>query len=263
MCNPRKVMILLTKRIEEQWRQLVRETRSCGREVEETAVMAVEVNLAAEMGELALEMFGRVLAGEFDGFPAWEEDGRGNRRRRLAGVTLVFQPATGRLQLEAAGSRLVRAAGTVEVEAAGTLAGDLAASGVGQYYDDGWHGRTRERAAATAAEQAARQLAAAEDSLRRHQQAETLFAATETAARQAERRAAAALEEKTAAARGELRRELREDVGRAGEQVFAELNRAVGEAYRQTLRQLVLSNGGRIITDERTGAVINMELELY
>ncbi len=41
------------------------------------------------------------------------------------------------------------------------------------------------------------------------------------------------------------------------------MNRAVGEAYRQTLHRLVRENGGRVLTDEKTGSVINMEMELY
>ena len=33
--------------------------------------------------------------------------------------------------------------------------------------------------------------------------------------------------------------------------------------WRQTLLQMVRENGGRIISDEQTGSVIDMELELY
>ncbi len=263
MCNPRKVMIFLARKIEEQWRQTVRESHGCRQEVGEAAVMTVEINLEAEMGDLALAMFGRVLAGEFAGFSAWEKDDAGNLVRQLDDVRLVYRPAEAVLQLEASRSRLVQAQASGEATASGRVDGTLAASAAGRYYDDGWGGQTAAWAAATASRRAASQLAAAEESLRSHQQAEALFAASRSAGREAERQATAALAEKTTAARRELRQELRDELARVEERVFAELNRAVGEAYRQTLRHLVLSNGGRIIADEQTGAVINMELELY
>ena len=41
------------------------------------------------------------------------------------------------------------------------------------------------------------------------------------------------------------------------------MNRLVGEAYRRSLIHLVETEGGRVLRDERSGSVINMEMELF
>ncbi|MCP4661416.1 MAG: hypothetical protein GY856_38930 [bacterium] len=67
--------------------------------------------------------------------------------------------------------------------------------------------------------------------------------------------------------RGEAREALRERIqavlAGAQDRVRHTMNRLVGEAYRRTLIQLVHDNGGRLIRDQRTGSVIDLELELF
>ncbi len=49
----------------------------------------------------------------------------------------------------------------------------------------------------------------------------------------------------------------------AEDRVYHTMNRLVGEAYRRTLLELVQQNGGRVLANERSGSVYNLELELY
>ena len=59
-----------------------------------------------------------------------------------------------------------------------------------------------------------------------------------------------------------LRHQLQAQLALQQENAFYEINRAVGETYRQTLCRLVLDNGGRVINDRQSGSVIELELEL-
>ena len=141
--------------------------------------------------------------------------------------------------------------------------GTIAFEAVGHYYDDGWKGRTEERALKEAEEQVeirferaleelkkAQPESAAENELRLSLTAEAQAAVTKDMA------------EKRAALRLELRHKLQVQLARQQQNAFHEINRVVGETYRQTLRRLVLENGGRVISDRKSGSVIELELEL-
>ncbi|MDX9954944.1 MAG: hypothetical protein RBT75_12645, partial [Anaerolineae bacterium] len=259
----RKVMIHLARCIEEAWRRTVETAATAEGQVDELGRITAQIPLAAEMGDAALAMLERVLAGDFEGFEPWERDIQGRYQCALAGVTLTYDPATQQLHVEAALSETVSAEARGAAEASGFTVGEVAAEAVGRYYEDGWGGRTLERAEQEAQAAAETQLAAAIEALHREQNQDTLAAAEAQAQAEAQARAREALAARQADVRTALRQQLQQTLARAEERVYHVMNRAVGEAYRQTLRQLVLENGGRIIQDERTGSIIDMELELY
>jgi Skp family chaperone for outer membrane proteins len=178
-------------------------------------------------------------------------------------VTLLYHPDTHQLTVETRLAELVTAEAQGAAEASGVTAGEVAVEAVGKYYEDGWGGRTEERALEEAQAEAEEKLAQAVDALHREQNREVIEAAEAEARAEAEVRARETLAEKQAEVRAALRGQLQATLARAEERVYHTVNRAVGEAYRQTLRQLVLESGGRVLMDEQTGSVINMELELY
>ena len=75
-------------------------------------------------------------------------------------------------------------------------------------------------------------------------------------------RAAERLEQVRTEVRSALRDRLRDILARAEDSVRYTMNRLVGEAYRQSLIQIVRENGGRVIRDQATGSVLNLELEI-
>lgn len=263
MCNPRRVMIHLARSIEQAWRHTVEQSAAACDEVTELARINAQVNLDEEMGDTALEVFERVLAGEFEDFEPWTRDSLGHYRRDLGRVTLVYDPVHHRLTVEAQLTELVTAEARATVEASGFTVGEVAVEAVGRYYDDGWGGRTRERAVEEAEVEAEKRFKQAIDALHREQHAEELSRAADEAQKKADNAASQELARLQAEARNALRKQLQVVLAQAEDQVYHVMNRAVGETYRQTLHQLVRDNGGRVITDERTGSVINMELELY
>jgi hypothetical protein len=256
-------MIHLARSIEQAWRRTVEGSAVASGDVSELGRLTANVQLDAEMGGMALQMLERVLCGEFEGFDPWQRAGPGEYRRELEGVTMVYHADTHQLTIESQLTELVTAEARGAAEASGFTVGEVAVDAVGRYYSDGWGGRTRERALDDAQKLAEKRVADAIENLHRQQNAEQLAAAEEQAQAEAEALAAQELEQLQAQTRDALRERLQIILAQAEERVYHVMNRAVGEAYRQTLRQLVLDNGGRILMDEQTGSVINMELELY
>lgn len=261
MCNPRKVVIELTRKVEEAWRESVTETAAADTLLRERGRLTTRLALGEEMGEAALETLARVLAGEFPDYPAWEREPDGRFRREMEPVVLYFDPATAEMTVEARLTESLSAEAHAVAEACGFTAGEVAVEGVGRYYDDGWGGRTRDGAEAEALAHAERQMDAAVRDLHRRTHAEELAAARERARNQAEAEAGAELARLAEEARETLRGRLDLILARSRERAFHVMNRAVGEAYRQTLRRLAEENG-RVVSDQRSGSVIQMELVL-
>lgn len=263
MCNPRRVMIHLDRCIEEAWRQTVEQAATVTGEVAELARLGAQVPLDEEMGDAALLMLERVLRGEFEGFDAWERDDSGRYRRDLGEVMMTYDPATHQLGIEAQLTESVTAEARAAAEASGITIGQVAVEAMGHYYDDGWGGSTRQHALEAAQRDAEQRMREAIESLGREQHRAELEEARQRASAEAERLALEELARRQEALRAALREQLQVIMARAQQRVYHVMNRAVGEAYRRTLIQLVLDNGGRILADEQTGSVINLELELY
>lgn len=263
MCNPRRVMIHVNRNVEEAWRRTVERASTVSDSVVELSRVTAQVSLGDEMGDAALLMLARVLAGEFPGHAAWDRGADGVFRRELEGVVVTYDPSTHQLSIEAQLAETISAEARAAAEASGFTVGEVTVEAMGSYYDDNWGGRTREVAMAEARQTAEGKLAAAIDALHRQQHRE----AFERAEAEAEERAAALareeLESRRGAVREALRERLRATMADAEDRATQLLNRAVGEAYRQTLLQLVRNNGGRVLQDVSTGSVVSMELELF
>jgi Skp family chaperone for outer membrane proteins len=256
-------MIHLAQCVEEAWQRTVEEISTTSGKVDEIARITANVPLAEEMGQLALDMLERALNGDFEDFEPWPRDSQGQYQRELEGVTLSYDPHTHQLTVETHLSELVTVEARGTAEASGFTIGEVAVEAVGRYYSDGWGGRTRERALTEAQAEAERKLSKAVEALHEQQNAPALAEAEAEALAQAEAEAKKELARRQQEVRAALHEQLKITLAQAEERVYHEINRAVGEAYRQTLHQLVLDNGGRVLVDEQTGSVINMELELY
>ena len=263
MCNPRRVMINLTQTIEQSWRTLIEQTAHAEGQVQELARITADIPLDAEMGDLALQMLERVLRGEFEGFDPWECDSEGNYRRDLGDVVLIYQPGSRQLLIEARLTELISAEARSTAEASGITIGEVAVEAVGKYYDDGWGHYGEAQARASAQAEAERKLSDAIKVLHRQQQATKLEETRVQARVQAEQEAAVALERARAETRLAMRERLQVTLADAEERIYHTMNRLVAEAYRQSLIRLVRENGGRVLTDECSGSVMNLELEIF
>jgi hypothetical protein len=263
MCNPRRVMIELRRAIEGAWRTTVEQAATATADVAQLARIHVDIPLDAEMGDAALVMLERILRGDFPEHPPWQRDAEGAYRHDLGDVVLVYQPGSRRLAVEARLTEMISAEARAAAEVSGFTVGEVAVEAVGHYYSDGWGGRTEERARADAQADAERKLADAVEALHRQQHAPELQAAEAQARARAEQQAALDLAQRQTEVRDALRQRLQAILANAEERVYHTMNRLVGEAYRRTLIQMVQENGGRVLSDERSGSVINLEMELF
>ncbi len=206
-------------------------------------------------------MLERVLDGDFEGSEAWEFTD-GVYRRELEDVTLFFDPSNSRLTVEARLSEMVSAEARAIEEVSGVTIGEVAVDGIGNYYHDGWGGRTKDRAVEDAQADADNKMKDAVKALHLDQHGDKLDEAREKAKAQAQSLAQEELEQNRNVARQALRTHLQSVLHDARDRVHHIINRAVGEAYRQTLLRLVRENGGRVLADETTGSVMNLELVL-
>jgi hypothetical protein len=256
-------MIHLSKAIEEAWRTTVEQVAQAEGEVQELARITADIPLDEEMGDQALTMMERIMQGEFEDYEPWERDDAGNYRRQLKDVVLVYSPGSRQLIVEASLTEQINTEVLATAEAGGFSVGEVAVEAVGRYYDDGWGGRTEEHARQEAQKNAERKLRDAIDSLHREQHAQEIDAATSKAHADATRQANEKLHELRLQTRDSLRQRLQVILADAEDSVYHTMNRLVGESYRRTLIDIVRKNGGRVLSDERTGSVYNLELELF
>ena len=262
MCNPRKVMIHVAQSIEEAWKKTISEYVAAGEEVGQLASIAANIELDREMGEAALEMLEKVLAGEFPDHEAWSRNEEGNFIKELDEITLCYQPHSRQLTMTAQLSRMANAEAETAAEVCGITIGEIAFSAIGHYYEDGWKNRTQEKALDEARLQADIRLARALHELHEEQQQEKISSKREDLQQEALNQALEKLDEIKQEVRIALRQQLQAQLASNRQEAFYTINRAVGEAYRQTLCKLVLDNGGRIISDRQSGTVIDLELEI-
>ena len=262
MCNPRRVVINVNRSVHGAWQDTVQQCAAAADEITEIARIETNIQLDDELAGPALAMLERVLAGEFEGFEAWQRSGA-QLRHEVSGVTLIYDTERHTLCVETALTESISAEETALAEVSGVAVGQVAVEAVGRYYEDGWGGCTEERALQQAQADAERKVVEAVDQLRRQQNAETFARAEQEARQTAEEQLAVRMKELREATRAAIRERLQLTMAQAQDRVHRLISAAIGEAYRQTLLQIVRDNGGRVLADEPTGQVINMELELF
>ncbi|MBN2809413.1 MAG: hypothetical protein JXR80_07970 [Deltaproteobacteria bacterium] len=262
MCNPRKVMIHVARSIEEAWEKTISECASCSEEVGQLASLTADIELDREMGEAALVMLEKVLAGDFPGHPAWGRNQAGDFVKEMEAISLCYQPSSRQLTMTAHLSGMASAEAESVAQVSGVTRGEIAFDAIGHYYEDGWKDRTEEKALAEAREQAEIRLARALYELNQAQQQETIGQKRDALQEKAQNQARKKLAESKKNVRVALRRQLQAELTARRQEAFYAINLAVGEAYRQTLCKLVLDSGGRIISDRQSGSVIDLELEI-
>ena len=255
-------MIHLAKSIEQSWRHTVEQAASASDTITEIERIHADIRLDCEMGDMALDMLERVMAGEFGNDDPWSIDAAGCYQKELDGVVLVYNPQTHQLMIETQLTESLSTEATASAEACGFTIGEVAVEAISQYYEDGWGGRTKDVALLEAQKKAEEQLSQAIDALHKQQNPDAFHKANVQASQNAQQLANEKLEALKINARIALRNRLQVILASAEERVNHVINRAVGEAYRQTLRKIVLDSGGKVLMDEKTGSIINMELVL-
>ena len=248
MCNPRRVLVRLAQQVREEWSRSVEARVAERTEISAQATLETQVDLAAELGEVALQELRGLLA---EGYGGWQADGSAFTLALENGIGLRYHPDDGRLEVQARLSETVEAA----AEARGTFSGSVDAQveveGVGRYYDDAWGGHTEARAREAAERDAQAQMAQA--------RAQLLDAAARAQAEaQARVEAQARLREEAERRQAILDERLDALLRESEEHVQAAIGALLGQTYRRAIIRLVTEGGGQIIQDQEQGAIIDL-----
>jgi hypothetical protein len=255
MCNPRRILIRLAQAIREEWSNTIEEFVTEQTEISAQAALETQIDLADELGEVALIELRALLA---EGYGGWQPDGAAYTLALDSGITLRYTPDTGRLQVLARLSETIRAAASASGTVSGTVEGQVEVEGVGRYYDDGWGGYTEESARAAAERDAQQKLAEAQAQLRAEQQRGALDEARRQASAEARAEVQARLREEEERRRAVLEEQLEALLRESEEQVQAAIGALLGQTYRRAIIRLVNEGGGQIIQDSEQGAIIDL-----
>lgn len=237
MCEPRRIEITVTRQVREAWEREIERVAEASETV--TGEARIVQPLDHSVGGSALMALRSALA---RGVPGWREV-EGGYRHDLPGGSVLYDPEARTLEIVATLSETVTRSAAARDHLSGVVEHEVAVRHGADYYDDGWGGRTQERAEAEAREGAERAVTDAlnqridEQALAAEREREAALAAdAEAAARQAARQAAVQRQEALAMRAAE---ELR-DVGARARLAF---NRVLAGAYRDALLALAHRRG--------------------
>ncbi|MEI7772017.1 MAG: hypothetical protein WCI67_18635, partial [Chloroflexales bacterium] len=132
MCNPRRVLIRLAETVRQEWQRTVESHVIEQTEISAQATLETQVDLAAELGDIALHELRGLLA---EGYGGWRADGAAYAMALEHGICLRYDPDHGRLEVLARLSETIATAGAASGTFSGTIDAQVEGEGEGHYYD--------------------------------------------------------------------------------------------------------------------------------
>jgi hypothetical protein len=259
MCNPRRVLVRLAQEVREEWSRTVDAHVTEQTEIAAQATLETQIDLAAELGDIALHELRALLQ---EGYGGWQAAADAFTLDLENGITLRYTPETGRLEVLARLNETVEAAASASGSASGLAEGNVEVEGVGRYYDDGYGGATEETARRMADLDAQRRMAAAQRQFVEEQQRDALEAVHQQAEADARAVAQARLAEEAERRQAMLQDQLETLLHESEEQVQAAIGTLLGQTYRRAIVRMAQEGGGEVVRDEEQGAVIELEVRI-
>ncbi len=256
MCNPRRVEVTATRQVAEAWHHEVK--RAATRSGLVTGEARICQPLDVSIGAPAIAAMERALEA---GIPGWRLEGDAYRHD-VEGGYVLYSLSDRTLTIVATASDEVTVRGEVTERLEGRLEAELAARGQGVYYDDGYGGRTEDKARGEAARAAEAHI---ETQLRTRIEEERK--AAEDAAAQgleagAKARAEAIFADRAAERRAALERAAAERMAAVGVQARLSFHRLLAIGYRDALLALARSRGAQSIACDESGDTLDIEFLL-
>lgn len=255
MCNPRRVVVRATRELAEAWDQEVR--RQATRHGSAVGEIRVREPLESSIGGPTLAALTAVL-GRTEG---WREE-NGVFVHDLAGGYIAFDSDSRELEIVARETAEVRAVTEVVATVRAEVSGTVEAEGVGTYYDDGYRGRTRDRAEHDAQENLERSLSATIAARREQARRDAELNAEASVREQAEREADTAFAAASAARTEELRARARASLAAVGIEGRNLFHQALAEAYRDAILAYARARRADNIQYSDNGGVLEIEFEM-
>jgi hypothetical protein len=238
MCNPRRVQVTATRQLNQAWEREVERVAEVAATLTGTA--RIRQPLDATLGGSALLALQNALA---QGFPGWTEQPDGSFHSAVDGGYVAYHPDDHTLEIVATLTEELRVQGSARERLSGTVSDTVEVQSEGQYYDDGWANRTRERAL----DEARR---GAETALDRAVQSRLEVAATSAEQQQTEHLQQRAQqvaqqhwETQAAARRSELAQQAAAELTRVGIRARHAFHQLLAHAYREALLSLARRRG--------------------
>ncbi len=256
MCEPRHVTVTATRSLDEAWhREVTRIVELRDRVVGEARVRQP---LDATLGTAALRALESAMAAPSSG---WATDGDGFRYEVEGGYAL-YLPDQGTLEIVATLAEDVEVTGVVTDTLEGRLVAELEQQGRGDYYGDGFGGRTEAVAQRDALANAHRAL----DRTAREELERVMSEAERTAApgleAKAREQARSEWQRKAEARREELADQARQRLEAVGLRVRQAFNRTLALAYRDAILAYAKSHRAEDVSCSEDGDVIEIEFRV-
>ncbi|HLX10925.1 MAG TPA: molecular chaperone DnaJ [Thermoanaerobaculia bacterium] len=256
MCNPRKITVTATRELAEAWQREVSRTAALSAEVLGEARVSQHVD--ESLGGPALQALEAALGG---GDSGWREVEDGYRLD-VEGGYAVYHVDERTLEIVAVRQEVVEATGEARAVLQGEVRDSLSAERQAGYYEDGYAGRTRERAEAEANQAAQRGLdAAARERIEQAGTAAEAAADSELRAR-AEAAARTRLEQAAAAQREELDRQAATHLAAVGLRCRQAFHALLARAYRDAILAYARRHGAEGVQCQENGDVLEIEFQL-
>lgn len=262
MCNPRRITVQARRRIAEAFRAEIRRAFTAHGDV------SAEARLEQQIDDLlpgpARTAFEQAMTDD----PEWIWSD-GEYHRTVPGGSAAYRPDTGDLVIVVSLRQAIEAVGEAVLEAGGEVSEEVSTDAEGFYYDDGWGGRTQERAereARAAAEKsldqvAERRLAALRERAEESARAE-LHGRSGEAEEQARRTAEQQLTTRAAAVRGELDEEAAKQLEVVQAEILQGIFQTVAAGYSRALQAYATQHGENLRVNESDGVIeIQFEVE--
>ncbi len=237
MCKPRRVTITTTRELQEAW------SREVSRSVQLSQILQGEARVTQSFADtLAQPVLNGIDLALGKGLPGWSVSGEGYRHE-IEGGYVFYHLDRHEVEIVAVADSSVVVTGSASDQLTGQVVETLSVEASGDYYDDGWGGRT-EAAGRVDAEKKAEEALARESAKKLKDAADQ--AATEAAGRLDERAKADAerkMAEEAAARQASLNLQASErlqTVGVRGRQVA---NRLLAEGYRAAVMAYARTSG--------------------
>lgn len=255
MCNPRRVLVRLAQLVREEWSRTVDARITEQTELSAEATLETRIDLAAELGDVALQELHRLLG---EGYGGWHIDGDTYRLALAHGIALRYHPDSGRLQVQAHLSETIAVAANASAAATGVAEGAVEVEGVGVWYDNDHDGSNEAYAREQAEHHAQAQLAVAHATFVAEQQQAALATAQRTAEAQARHLAQARLREERERRQAMLDEQLETILRDSEIHVQSAIGALLGQTYRRAIIRLVTEGGGAVVQDLEHGEVIDL-----
>ena len=257
MCNPRRIRVTASRQLEQAWQREVSRTVQLQEQV--TGEARIRQPLDSTLGAPALRALESALAAEESG---WIEVEQGYRYQVEGGyVTYLIDEQA--LEIVAVLADEVESSAQATTRLEGVVRREISVEGEGQYYDDGWAGRTREvgeKEAQRAAQQRLEREASSQvEQVAQEAEAEVLEAIESAARTQAEEQ----LQQKAAQRRALLSEQARQHLDTVGLRCRQAFHQVLAQAYRDAILAYARRKGADNIQYSEEGNIVEIEFSLH